>query len=724
MTPKKGRLTIPTDATFVEGTKKLMDYWGADAIRDCDGVSLPADVKQFHSEVYKAYFIVREDHEYAKAHPEYWQSLALSSKVVTAKETSLSIDLMEGRFKESLAPNAERLREFWQVWDRTAGALHPDWEYDGKGVMLLKNVTPYHAYSVNFFARNCWDPVQIYNYHVNGWTVEKDIDLDPVYPEALHHMLSRMEMWLKQNPDVTTVRFTTFFYNFFIVYETGLQQRLWDWHDYAMTASPAMFDLFKKETGVTMTLEDVVRGGTYSNRFVIPTERMRRYVDFVQRKCSHWAKAFVDLCHKYGKKAMMFDGDHHIGTEPYSPYFETIGLDAVVGAPSSSVYLQQVANMKGVTFTEGRLNPYFFPNECPGDEKGTKILKETWGSIRRGLLRKPIDRIGFGGYLRQAAGYPHLVEEIKKVADEFRLIYERAGREGCVTKLKAAVISYWGKMDTWMQNGVMVDDFTQEGYFYSSLLSALSVLPIEVDFLSFEDAKKKDLSSYDAIVSSGIPQTSFQGGECWADPDLVSALRKYVDNGGGWIGVGEPSGYWHEGRYFQLYDVMGVEKECGFTHLEKRDPIVVTPAHWISEGLDLDSIRFTPYARDVYPWGATVLRAHFDPEYPEGSLNAGHVDFATNSYGKGRSVYLSGFAPSSRAEQLLWKALLWVSHKERELQTSYCDNPDVNAYYYGKGRGYALINLTDKAQKTRFFDAEGKPHDLSLSPNEIKWLDE
>ena len=55
----KGRVTIPTDANFVDGTKKLLQYWGADAVRDCDGVSLTADVQLFGCEVYMAYFIVR-----------------------------------------------------------------------------------------------------------------------------------------------------------------------------------------------------------------------------------------------------------------------------------------------------------------------------------------------------------------------------------------------------------------------------------------------------------------------------------------------------------------------------------------------------------------------------------------------------------------------------------------------------------------------------------------
>lgn len=34
---KKGRVTIPTDESFVEGTKEIAALWGADAVRDCDG---------------------------------------------------------------------------------------------------------------------------------------------------------------------------------------------------------------------------------------------------------------------------------------------------------------------------------------------------------------------------------------------------------------------------------------------------------------------------------------------------------------------------------------------------------------------------------------------------------------------------------------------------------------------------------------------------------------
>ena len=46
----------------------------------------------------------------------------------------------------------------------------------------------------------------------------------------------------------------------------------------------------------------------------------------------------MDIVHSYGKEAMMFLGDHWIGTEPYGKYFKSIGLDAVVGSVGQRRY--------------------------------------------------------------------------------------------------------------------------------------------------------------------------------------------------------------------------------------------------------------------------------------------------------------------------------------------------------------------------------------------------
>lgn len=61
----KGRFTIPTDESFVEGTKIIAEKWGADAVKDCDGIKLPENPGQF-GKVYNTYFVVRGDNEWAR----------------------------------------------------------------------------------------------------------------------------------------------------------------------------------------------------------------------------------------------------------------------------------------------------------------------------------------------------------------------------------------------------------------------------------------------------------------------------------------------------------------------------------------------------------------------------------------------------------------------------------------------------------------------------------
>lgn len=45
MTQRKGRVTIPTDLDVVPQTLEMLDKWGADAIRDCDGTEFPEKLK-------------------------------------------------------------------------------------------------------------------------------------------------------------------------------------------------------------------------------------------------------------------------------------------------------------------------------------------------------------------------------------------------------------------------------------------------------------------------------------------------------------------------------------------------------------------------------------------------------------------------------------------------------------------------------------------------------
>ena len=56
----KGRVTIPTDVDVVPETLELVERWGADAIRDCDGTDYPEELKHVDAKVYSTYYTTGE----------------------------------------------------------------------------------------------------------------------------------------------------------------------------------------------------------------------------------------------------------------------------------------------------------------------------------------------------------------------------------------------------------------------------------------------------------------------------------------------------------------------------------------------------------------------------------------------------------------------------------------------------------------------------------------
>ena len=109
--------------------------------------------------------------------------------------------------------------------------------------------------------------------------------------------------------------------------------------------------------------------------------------------------------------------------------------------------------------------------------------------------------------------------------------------------------------------------YQKQNYSYAGIIEALSGAPFEVSFLSFDDilADPSLLKEIDVIINVGDGDTAHTGGAAWENPAVAAAIRKFVYEGGGFIGVGEPSGHAYQGHYLQLADLIGVEKETGFT---------------------------------------------------------------------------------------------------------------------------------------------------------------
>ncbi len=717
----KGRVTIPTDKSFVEGTKKYVEKWGADAVRDCDGTELPLNVEDLAEKVYKTYFLVRGDNEYAYANEEECQNIALISERKTAFEKTLIIDLLEGFFDQQIKANTYMHKKYWQVFDRTTGEQIVDWEYLGENKVEIRNAIPMHEYTVNFFAISLWDPTQIYNYICNGWSITKDRDIDPIYPNALNQMIKNLKKWLNENPQIDVVRFTTFFYHFFLMYKTGSQQKLFNWYNYAMSASPEMFKLFYKEFGYEITLEDLINGGNYSDLFTIPTKANSDYCDLVQRFVTRTLKLIVDEVHLAGKEAMMFWGDNWIGAEPYGKYFSQIGLDAIVGSVSSGVNVRVVSEIPNLKYKEIRLMPYFFPDTLNDDKKATSDLKRNWVTERRALMRKPVDRIGFGGYLSIADKFPIFCNEVEKLCDEFRLIYDTVDNKTPYCSLKIAVLSYWGKEKPWMLYNICQDAPYQKTLPYIGILESIVGLPITVEFINFDDVENGDLSEYDVIMNYGIGETSFTGGRYWMKSKVIENIKAFVAQGGGFIGIGEPCSINHQGKYFQLSDVLGVEAERGFTIMYNRYNTQKIESHFISEDV-VGQIDYAGGVDNVYALDcATILDATYEDTLCRGANNC-HVKMAVNSFGKGRSFYMSGMSYNATNTRLLYRALLWAAGKENELKKAFSSNIYTECHYYPEHNTYAIVNNSAEDQRTIFYDIDGISKEVEVKGNEILWI--
>lgn len=715
----KGRVTIPTDESFVEGTKVIAEKWGADAVRDCDGTTLPKNARELAEKVYNTYFVVRGDNEWADKHLEELQNVLLMSERKTAFENTLVIDLLDGYFDEQVKVNPTDYKKYWQVYDRTLNEEVFDWTYDGNRTVIVNQAKPFHEYTVNFFAYNVWDSTQMYNYITNDWDIEKHKVFDTRFEKTFDHVKEKLYGWLKENEEVNVIRFTTFLYHFFLVFNPSKKEKHVDWFGYPMTASPTAFADFEKRFGYALKTEDIVDNGYYHNNFRLPTKQFKDYMDYTQQYVSETVAQLVDIVHKEGREAMMFLGDSWIGTEPYGEHFKNMNLDAVVGSVGGGVTVRMLSEIPHVKYREGRFLPYFFPDTFfdGNEENAVAELNKNWQTARRAIMRKPVDRIGYGGYLALASKFPNFIDRVTEICDEFRTIYQAIDNKKPYCRLKVGVLNAWGKIRSWMSHMVAHELWYQQIYSYQGVLESLSGLPVDVEFLSFDEVKNSVPEDIDVILNVGGAYTAFSGGEAWLDEKLTTSIRKFVYNGGGFIGIGEPTACQHGGRYFQLADVLGVDKEVGFSlsedkyNIQKVDHELVRGMGKIDYGEDM---------KDIYALPETqVLDIVFSDRFTR-KVNVGEVKMAVNNYGKGRSFYMTGIPYSFENCRLLYKALCYVANKS--LNVCYSTNVTTDCNYYPNSGKYAIVNNSNKEQKTTFYDLEGNTQELTLKPLEIKWI--
>lgn len=713
---KTGRVTIPTDLDVVPETLEILKKWGADAIRDCDGTDFPQQLKDADAKIYSTYYTTRKDNAWAKANPDEVQQCYIMTGFYTAPGDTVTIPLMKGISPELMQVNTnDDITRWWEVMDRTTGQPVPpeQWSYADGSVTV--QAVPFHEYTVSFLAYLIWDPVHMYNATTNGWTnFEHQITFDVRQPKTHKYSMERLRKFIAEHPYVNVIRYTTFFHQFTLIFDELKREKFVDWYGYSASVSPYILNQFEQEVGYKFRPEYIIDQGYYNNQYRVPSKEFRDFQAFQRREVAKLAKEMVDITHACGCEAMMFLGDHWIGTEPFMPEFKTIGLDAVVGSVGNGSTLRLISDIEGVKYTEGRFLPYFFPDTFHEGGDPVREAKENWVTARRAILRKPIDRIGYGGYLKLALQFPEFVDYVESVCNEFRELYENIKDTTPYCVKRVAVLNCWGKMRAWGCHMVHHALYYKQNYSYAGVIEMLSGAPFDVKFISFEDIKNDPhlLDSLDVIINVGDADTAHTGGIWWEDPEISSAIRKFVWNGGGFIGVGEPSGHPYQGHILQLASVLGVEEENGFTLNYDKYNWEEHPDHFILQDADRP-IDFGEGKKNIYALEGTEVLVQRNKE----------VQMAAHDFGKGRAVYISGVPYSFANSRTLYRAILWSAHSEGELHTWFSSNYNVEVHAYVKNGKYCVVNNTYEPQDTTVYTTDGSSFALHLDANEIKWYE-
>lgn len=690
MSAQKGGFTLPGESGYEKLTLKMAEKWGADVIRDSDGTVLSDEILNAGYGIYSTICIIRDHNEWAKKNMDKLQQTFLMTQPIVADSDTLIVELMKDFFAEQFLINeSDDSLKYWQVYDRTTdtpvGREH--WSYaDGK--VTIKGITPWHKYTVSFMAYRIWEEISMYNHTTNNWTKEHLMQIDPRHEATREYMLSWMRNWCETHPDTTVVRFTSMFYNFVWIWGSSARNRnlFSDWGSYDFTVSPLALDEFAKKYGYSLTAEDFINQGKLHVTHMVGTKQKADWMEFVNDFVIWFGKQLVDIVHEYGKKAYVFYDDSWVGIEPYNGRFKEFGFDGLIKCVFSG-YEARLCSGVDVPTHELRLHPYLFPVGLGGAptfmEGGNPTLdaKKYWNSVRRALLRQPVDRIGLGGYLHLVEPFPDFCDYIEKVSDEFRTVKSFHAQGAPLSiKTKVAVLHSWGKLRSWTLSGHFHETYMND---LIHINESLSGLPVDVSFISFEDVKAGALKDVDVVINAGYAGSAWSGGDNWKDEEVVSKLTEWVYNGGTFIGVDEPSAVAGYDTYFRMAHVLGIDEDTGARICHGKWQYDVSPVDGLMpEGSSIRG-RSGLYLTD----GKARVVAEAD----------GAPAMTINDFGKGKGIYMSHYNISLENTRMLFNTILFAGGEA--LDGEYItDNPYTECAYYPASNMLVIINNSGKTQ--------------------------
>ena len=730
-----GNFTLPGEAGYEALTLELAKRWGADVIRDSDGTTLSRGILDAGYGIYSTVCMIREHNDWIKKNLHARQQTFLCTSPKTAvnaqpKHTALAEQcakltffLMEDFFSDQFQINdTPDSMKYWQVYDRTEDIPVPrdKWKYDAvKGAVTVEAI-PWRQYTVSFIAWRVWEEISMYNHVTNNWDKEHLMQLNPYYPDARAYLKEYMKKWCDDRPQTSVVRFTSLFYNFVWIWGSSSRNRhlFTDWASYDFTVSPAALDDFEKEYGYALTAEDFVRQGKYNSTHCVPSEKKRRWMEFISRFVLKASRELIGIVHASGKKAYVFYDDCWVGMEPYNGNFEKFGFDGIIKCVFSGYEVRLCANAPAQVH-EIRFHPYLFPvglggaptfseGGRPGDD-----ARRYWISARRALLRQKIERCGLGGYLHLTEKFPDFLDAMDDILAEFRQISALHDTGAPFTlKPKIAVLHAWGALRSW----------TLSGHFHETdrhtlihVLESLSGLPFDIKFISFDDVNDNVLAATDVIISAGEAGDAWSGGGLWNNSAVPQKLTEWVHNGGIFIGMGEPSAAEGYNTYLRMAHVLGVDIDNGGRachgrwafDVDKIDGLIPPEAE-----ISAHCVSCADYASRAFltDGSAKVIAAN------------GTAPLLTlNEFGRGKGIYLAGYSFCQPMTRLLQNLLIYAYTGSMETEGITEDPYTECAVFPAAGKLVFANNSAEKRAAACIW--KGRRYSAEIEQGKIKIID-
>jgi len=158
-----------------------------------------------------------------------------------------------------------------------------------------------------------------------------------------------------------------------------------------------------------------------------------------------------------------------------------------------------------------------------------------------------------------------------------------------------------------------------------------------------------------------------------------------------------------------MASVLGVEKETGFTLNYDKYNWEQNPNHFILADV-AGEVDFGEGKKNIFAYEGTEILVQKDKE----------VQMAVNSFGNGRSVYISGLPYSFENSRILYRAILWAAHGEEILNKWFSTNYNVEVHAFIANGKYCVVNNTYVPQDTVVY-TDNDHFELHLEANEIRW---